>query len=226
MLSMEVSHHLKIVICPNQKCKAPVRLREGRFVGGENDNGGIVIECETCKTVFPCKLINPYDASGIVNGGKKLDVWTDELPAHLLEKYNISATLMDKLNISAVFNYERPPMVGWSPSEFPLFTRGSLNFEKTAQQELLKLTQEITSKYQVYANVYLKGSHSAEKSFIIINYRRARKNYRAVFAKRVDSENDLCMDNLYLIHHSKVDIEYEVDGIYTRDQLIVFWNVF
>lgn len=85
-------------------------------------------------------------------------------------------------------------MVDWSPSEFPLFKIGSINFEKTAQQELLKLRQEITSKYQAYVHCYLKGSSSAEKSFIIINYRRARKNYRVVFAKRVDSENELCMD--------------------------------
>lgn len=223
---METKHEMKIVICPNDKCKTPIRLSEGRFLGGENDKGGVVIECEVCKTVFPCRLKNPYDISRVIKNGKKLDDWTDEMPDLIAKKYNVSKEQLDKLDISLVFGYEPPQKINWEPSDLPLFFTDNVNLEELAKQELLKYSKEINDNYRVYYNLYVKGRHSADKSFVIINYEIQGTTYKAVFAKEIDSERDLNTNNLYLIYHSGVNIEYQVDGIYTRDQLLVFLERF
>jgi hypothetical protein len=217
---------MKIVICPNDKCKTPIRLSEGRFLGGENDKGGVVIECEVCKTIFPCRLKNPYDISSVIKNGKKLDDWTEDLPDLIANKYNVSKDQLDKLDISLVFGYEPPPKINWEPSDLPLFLNNNINLEKIAKQQLIKYITEIDNNYRAYYHLYVKGRHSAEKSFVIINYEYLGTSYKAVFAKEIDSERDLNTRNLYLIYHSGVNIEYQVDGIYTRDQLLVFLERF
>lgn len=222
---MEVKHLMKIVICPNDKCKSPIRLSEGKFVGGFNDNGGIIIECNSCKTVFPCQLKNPNDASRIVNNGKLLDSWIDDLPNHIGTKYEISSKDLTKIETSIVFGYEKHPKPIWEPSSLPLFEIDGVNFEEISKKELHKNSHKITTNYKAYFNMYVKGS-STEKSFVILNYDYNGIKYKAVFAKQIDSENDLNIDNLYLVYHSEINLEYHVDGIYTRDQLLVFLERF
>lgn len=217
---------MKIVICPNTECKTPIRLSEGKFVGGFNDKGGIIIECESCNTIFPCKLSNAKDASGILKNGKRLDVWTDEMPSDIASKYGVSEDTLDTLEMSVVFGYEKPPKVSWDASMTPLFTANGINYEVQAKAELVRNKQTITDNYKAYFNWYVKGKDTAEKSFVIINYELRGIKYKAVFAKQIDTENDLTIESLYLVHHSEINLEYTVDGIYTRNQLIVFLERF
>lgn len=223
---MEVKHQMKIAICPNEKCKSPIRLSEGRFVGGINDTGGVIIECDNCKTIFGCKLKNPKDASRVSKNGKQLDAWVDEMPDYFKSEYGVSLESLDSIDVSVVFNYEKPPKPIWRPSSFPLFEMNGNNFEVIAQQELEKNKKKIADNFKAYYNFYLKGRHTAEKSFVIINYEYEGKTYKAIFAKQIDSEKDLNINNLYLIFHSEINLEYQVDGIYKRDQLLVFLERF
>ena len=222
---MEVRYQIKIAICPNDKCKSPIRLSEGRFVGGVNDKGGIIIECDACKKVFPCRLTNPNDASGIIKNGKQLDSWTEEMPEYIEIKYGLSSQILDAIETSLVFDYEKPPKPIWQPSESPLFETNGINYEAIAKQELDKNKQIITDNYNVYFNAYIKGP-SSDKSFVILNYDYQGTKHKAVFAKQIDSESDLNIENLYLIYHSGINLEYQVDGIYTRDTLLVFLERF
>lgn len=223
---MEVRHEMKIVICPNDKCKVPIRLSEGKFVGGVNDKGGIIIECENCKTIFPCRLKNAKDASGVIKNGRLLEAWIDEMPTIFESEYGITADAIDKVHTSIVFGYEKPSKVCWEPSLLPLFQSNGINHEVIAKEQLIKNQEVITGNFKAYFNLYVKGRHSAEKSFVILNYNFNGKEFKAVFAKQVDSERDLNIDNLYLIYHTEINLEYEVDGIYERDQLLVFLERF
>ena len=222
---MEFNHKMKIIICPNTKCKTAIRLSEGHFVGGINDKGGIIIECERCNNIFPCKLNNPKDASGILKNGKKLDTWIDEMPSDIANKYGVSADTLDTLDTSLVFGYEPPPKCTWEASSSPLFSANGINFESQAKAALVRNKKIISDNYKTYLNFYVKSAIT-EKSFVIINYESQGTKYKAVFAKQIDTENDLNIENLYLVHHSEVDLDYTVDGIYTRDQLIVFLERF
>lgn len=223
---MEVKHLMKITICPNDKCKFPIRLSEGKFVGGVNDMGGIIVECDACKTIFPCRLKNPNNASRIIKNGKTLDSWTDEMPEYIEKKYRVNSSMLDAIETSLIFGYEKPPKPIWQPSTLPLFEKNGINYEIIAKQELDKNRQIITDNYNAYFNLYVKGRHSSDKSFVIINYEYKGTRYKAVFAKQIDSESDLNIENLYLIYHSGINLEYQVDGIYTRDTLLVFLESF
>lgn len=222
---MEVKHLMKIATCPNDQCKSPIRLSEGTFVGGNNDRGGIIIECSACKTVFPCKLKNPYDASRIVNNGTQLDSWTDDLPDYLKKKHKISSEDLHKIEISLVFGYEKPPKPVWKPSSSPLFEIDSVNFEEIARNELQRNAHIITANYNTYYHWYVKGN-STKKSFVMLHYEYNGTKYKAVFAKQTDVENELNISNLYLINHSGINFEYQIDGIYKRNQLLVFLERF
>lgn len=223
---MEVKHIMKIVLCPNNKCSAPIRLSEGSFVGGVNDKGGIIIECDKCKTIFGSKLKNPTDASGILLGGKVIDRWTDDLPDDITRTYSVSEKDLDEINTSMVFGYEKPPKIQFSSAKIPVFVNGKNNFEDIALKELSKRRKEIDTQYKVFLNHYVKNRDTAEKSFIVINYDYDGVKHKAIFAKQIDSEADLNCDNLYLIYHSNVDLEFQIDGIYTRNDSLLFLERF
>ena len=223
---MEVKHQIKIVICPNYKCKSPIRLSEGKFIGDVNDKGGIIIECDSCNTVFPCRLKNPNDASGIIKNGKQLDSWTEDLPQYIETKYGVTSETLDTIETSMVFGYEKPPKPIWEQSASPIFETNDINYEVIVKQELDKNKKVITDNYNAYFNLYVKGRHSSKKSFVLINYDYQGTKHKAVFAKQIDSESDLNIENLYLIYHSGINLEHQVDGIYTRDHLLVFLERF
>jgi len=219
---MSASHHTEVVLCPNAECKTPIRLSVGKFDGGYNDKGGVVIECSNCHLKFPCWLKNPNDASCVSKNGTVVATWTDEFPDSFEEKYGINKSQLDNLNINLVFGYEEPPATQWSPSIQTFFTNGHENFEFTAKYALDNLQKTIKDNYNTYGHHYVKRTYGVEKSFVIIEYQVNRKSYKATFAKRIKSENDLTIDNLYLIDHSSTDIAHQIDGIYTRNQLLVY----
>ncbi len=219
---MSVRHTMYVVKCPTKKCQGRIRLSEGRFVGGVNDKGGVVIECEVCKKPFPCRLSNPNDASGVTQGGRVLERWTEEMPAHIEQQYGISAASIDGIERLIVFGYEKPPKQIWEPAITPLYEANGVDFEATAEEALEKHLAEINDEFYRYKQVYVKGGYDANKSFIIIDYEHNSQDCRAVFAKQIETEEDLNTDNLYLIHHSHVDLEHQIDGIYTRDDILVF----
>lgn len=79
---------MHVLKCP--KCGNTIRLYVGKFVGGINDNGGVVIKCSVCEKLFPCNIKNPTDSSDIPKGGKIIESWLDDYPDYLDNKYNIS----------------------------------------------------------------------------------------------------------------------------------------
>ena len=222
---MEMKRILYVAKCPTKKCKSLIRLSEGRYAGGANDKGGVIIECDLCKKPFPCRLANAQDTapvSRVTQGGKVIDTWADDLPESIEQKYKLGKGALDKVQRIIVEGYEKPPKTNWSPTvNQPTFEADGINFEETAAIALQKYRNEINKQYKAYWNWYVKGN-SADKSFIIINYEYNSKDYQAVFAKQLDTENDLNTDNLYLIYHSEVDLQERIDGIYTRDEILLF----
>ena len=217
---MDVRSETIVVKCP--KCKARIKLTQGHYKGGVNDKGGIVIECNTCHTQFATHLKNPNDASGISEGGKKIATWTDRLPPFIKEKYGvdeITISVVDRIIVSGFG--DKPPKPEWTIAEKPVFGADGVNFEQTAVAELQKYLAEINKNYKSYRNWYLKR-HSADKSFVIIDYEHNSRKYQAVFAKQVDNEKELNAHGLYLIHHSEVNLEVQIDGIYTKSEILVF----
>ena len=197
---MNVKHQTKIAICPNKKCATPIKISEGRYMGGINDKGGFVIECEKCKKIFPFNVQNPYDLARVVENGKELDKWYDEMPSYFEKKYNFSNNIKDSIDSALVIGNEPLPKIDWKSSEHSFYKENEINFELLAEQQLTQLKQEINKQYKSYYNWYLKGRHSANKSFVIINYNYEGVSYKSIFAKRIDSENDLHTDNLYLVN--------------------------
>lgn len=223
---MEVTHNMYIVKCKNSECDNLIRLNEGKFVGRINDKGGIVIQCNKCDAIFPCSLKNPYDASGISSGGQILEKWTDNFPPQFELKFNIKESDIDVIERLLVFGYEKPPKVLWSPSETCTYGTEETNFEELSFNALNSKSEIIDRNYRTYYNHYVKGGSSAKKSFVIIHYDYNNIEYQAVFAKEIDSENDLNRNNLYLINHSRVNFIKQIDGIFTKTQCLGFLERF
>lgn len=218
---MDVQYTMHVVKCPN--CGNPIRLNIGKYVGGINDNGGAVLQCSECGRRFPCSMKNPTDLSTVSKGGEILETWDDDYPNYLNDKYRIFEGELLTAERAVVFGYEKLEKVIWHPSPVsPMYAYKDVNFELQAASYLSKYEKQINRYYKNYCNVYLKSRHSAEKSFVILDYILDGINYRAVFGKKIDSEKDLNTKNLYLIYHSNVHLEYQVDGIYTRDQSLLF----
>lgn len=217
---MDIRRENIVVKCPN--CQARIRLTQGHEKGGVNDKGGIVIECNTCHKQFATYLKNPDNLSGVTEGGRKVETWTDELPASIKEKYGVdqvSIGLIDRILVSGFG--DKPPKPQWSIAQKPVYQANGINFEQTAMAELQSHLAEINRNYKAYFNWYVKR-RSADKSFVIIDYEHNYKKYQAVFAKQLDTEKDLNAQGLYLIHHSEVDLEVQIDGIYTKSEALIF----
>ncbi len=66
------------------------------------------------------------------------------------------------------------------------------------------------------------GDSDLNKSFVIVPYEFNDKKYKAVFAKGINRDSDFEAKNLYLVYHSDVDLEYQIDGIYKRNDLMLY----
>jgi hypothetical protein len=223
-MDMEVRYSLDVVTCPNKKCPSRlIRITEGRFVGGYNDRGGIVIECASCKTHFGYYIQNPGDLSGVSQGGKVVDTWDGELPQNIQIKYGVSDASIKALERIATQGFDEDlPRPQWLPAENPVFEEGGVNLEKTAQAALKNHLKDINRGYKSYYNLYVQGGYDADESFVIIDYEHESKVYRAVFAKRLKYDTDFSANDLYLIYHSGTDLQERLDGIYTRNEILSF----
>lgn len=222
---MKVTHNMYIVKCSNSECNNLIRLNEGKFVGGDNDKGGIVIQCNKCRSIFPCSLKNP-NSSCISEGAQVLEKWIDSFPTQFESKFNIKKSNINAIKKLLVFGYEKPPKVHWSPSQTYTYGTEESNFEKLSFDALKSQSKIVDYNYRMYYNYYVKGKSSAKKSFVIVHYNHNDIEYQAVFAKDIDSENDLNWNNLYLINHSKVNLIEQIDGIFTKTQCLGFLERF
>jgi hypothetical protein len=217
---MGVKNNFFVEKCP--KCDSPIRIYEAKNIGGINDKGGVIIECNECKTPISVLLSNPKDISITVKGGVIIDSWIDIFPSSFETLYNIKESQTIPVRNMAVFGYEKPPKTKWVHSPTPLFCRGTLNHEKEAENALKTNLKKINENYRTYYDRYVKGKDTADSSFVIINYELLGIKYKAVFAKQIDNEYDLSHENLYLISHSAINLEEEIDGIYTRNESLIY----
>ncbi|GAB2961784.1 hypothetical protein GCM10027048_32600 [Hymenobacter coalescens] len=223
-MDLEIRRTLDVVKCPNKKCSSRlIRITEGHYVGGINDKGGIVVECDNCGTQFGYYIQNPQDLSRVSQGGKVVGTWDGDLPEHIQTTFGISSASIAALErVSTQGLDEETPRPEWHPAQKPVFEENGVNLEMTAQAALKKHIKRINKEYHSYYQLYVKGSYDASKSFVVIDYKHNTKVYRAVFAKQLKNNDDFTADNLYLIYHSGTDLEVQVDGIYKRDEILVF----
>lgn len=90
---MDVSRRMTIGICPTPGCDQRIRVSIGRFPGGLNDRGGLVIECAKCQNKSHLPVSNPNDASSVDSGGRVVATWDSEVEGEreeVLAKYGLS----------------------------------------------------------------------------------------------------------------------------------------
>lgn len=204
--------------CSNRLCDNVFDVADIHYRGGINDKGGLIVKCNKCGCYSAVAAENPGEHYG-VGGGTIEDKWDDEYPAdYFNSKYKIKDVGEQLMIVGDVIPARKPV---WELSPHPFYA-DDFNYEEEASRRLLENTDAINDAFRVYRNYYLKGRDTVEKSFVVINYPNGSKNYRAIFSKQIGSERDLCMEGLYLIHHSDMDLERHIDGIYTRNEAIVF----
>ena len=203
--------------CINPSCSNIFVTADIHYKGGINDKGGLIVKCKKCGEYTPIITSNPDEHYG-VDGGTIEDKWDDEYPDYFDRKYNIK-----RFGEQLIIKGDAVPRdsVQWHESASPFFAN-DINYEVSAYQELKSASDIINEEYYKYYNFYVKSRETANKSFVVINYINDAKPYRAIFSKKIDSEKDLNVKNLYFIDHSNMDIEKQIDGIYTRDQAKIF----
>ncbi len=222
---METTSIMHIVKCKNPECNNKIRLSEGRFTGGVNDSGGIILKCGACGAVIACQIKNTQDLSGVISGGTKCCVWLDDFPVHYEKEYGVTQDDVVKSERLVVLGSTKPPKTEWRPSDRPVYGMDTINFEELSANQLISVKELVEKKYMGYLHYYLKRGY-AENSFVFLEYSNAGKKFQSVFAKQIDSPDDLNTNNLYLIHHSKVDLDEQVDGIYSKSQCLEFLERF
>ncbi|RHH08649.1 hypothetical protein DW228_16740 [Bacteroides fragilis] len=204
--------------CSNPSCDNIFDMADIHYRGGINDKGGLIVKCCKCGHFSAIVAENPEEHFGM-DGGTIEDRWEDEYPADYFNfKYKIKG-FGEKLMIEADAISSNKPV--WNSAPYPFYAN-DFNYEEEAYRQLLQNAGAINDAFRVYSNYYLKGKDTVEKSFIVINYPNSSRNYQAIFSKQIDNEGDLCVEGLYLIHHSDMDLEKRIDGIYTRNEAIVF----
>ena len=118
----------------------------------------------------------------------------------------------------------------WDTTGCHIWKLKDLDYEFHCAYVYLQLMSYINQQYRLYGNLYLKGRHSADKSFFILDYKIGNHKTKAIWAKTIKSEKDLCCNGLYLIHHNKARLPMIIDGIFTRnnaktilERLLVRW---
>jgi hypothetical protein len=219
-MQIEIRHELRVVKCP--KCTLPIHVNVGRYVGGMDDDGGMVIQCLNCSRIFPLKAKNPEDLSSVTKNGKRLATWLDALPKDLQKTYNLDPDELKQPDISLVWGNEKTPPAPFIPRDDTFYFRDGINLEQQALGILNSHKTIIEQHHKSAFNFYVKGKLTAKKSFVLLEYQNNGKNCRATFAKQIDNEKDLNIQNLYLVDHSELDLAFQIDGLYPRDQVLIF----
>lgn len=75
---MDVTYRIVAAICSKTGCDQAIHVSIGRFAGGVNDQGGLVIQCDKCQQKSFISVSNPNDASSVKNGGRVVATWDDD----------------------------------------------------------------------------------------------------------------------------------------------------
>lgn len=218
--------------CP--KCQHLISISVGRFRGGINDRGGWIVQCGSCQTTFPYHVINPDDASRILDGGKVLASWDDDVPGNYddtLAQYGLkdSPTVQPELLVREVQatdeELDAPGMRLFDRSTIPLFTctKCGQGVEDAAYMFLKAKMPLLVRELASFLNYHLKSGEPYEQ--IIVNGLatcQCGTSVRTAFAK-VFSEATLLSDDPE--EYCLVEVEgavstSRIDGIFTRNDCL------
>lgn len=228
---MDASRELCKARCP--KCQHLISISIVRFRGGVNDRGGWVVQCKSCQIVFPYDVINPDGASHILEGGKILASWDDEIGnrAEVLAEHGLeeSRIVRPELLIREVPATEEelsaPGMKLFDRDTIPLFTCTNCGkgVEDAAYSFLKTKMPAFIGELSKFLSYHLKSGGSYEQ--VIVNGLatcQCGTTLRTAFSKKF-SETTLLSDDVD--EYCLVEVEgtvstSRIDGIFTRNDCL------
>lgn len=203
---------MKKAKCQNPKCNQLISYSFGHNAGGINDKGFIRLKCDKCETVNLLPIQNTETVGG-VDAGTILSV----------EEVDDREEWMKVL--------EQQPEILEAPNGFPenegnpdfsignmsLWKNDKYDFELQAAFILLQNKYAYSHKLGEAYNYYIKSKIDPKECYIVQDYKIGTYKAKMILAKSISSENDLNADKLYLVHHSRVNLEKSIDGLYVRD---------
>lgn len=208
--------------CNNVNCSNTFSIADNREPGGENDPCVLEVECSECGSLTYVQSYN-HTLLPHINGGIVKSIIEGRLHEHPEFPYPIILDAPEGIDL-------KENQMKWQADGFNLWKFPNHNLE--IQASLLSICNKyaITHLMQSAVNDYLKGN-GANTAFYIQDYRLGKFQTQAVWCKPVKSECDLNPKDYYLVHHSRVDLEKNIDGLFTRDEakvilerLLVRWK--
>lgn len=223
----EVKHRRFILKCPN--CNCNINLQEGKVAGGLNDSGGWILKCKGCQHTFPYSVKNPNDFSGVIMGASILDTWDNEIEGDKEQTLrSFSLNLED-------YNSYNQLLIQETEQEEPFMYQHDLeclyycpicnaNLEKVAYLQINENFSLINQGLSAFYNYYLKSKAGDPDSIFVSKDIKCNCGYcaTATFFKEFN-EHEIPikkLEELFIVDISGVNLENDIDGIYSRDSCI------
>lgn len=239
----DIKYKTEVVKCINDTCKTNIQLSIGKVPFGVNDNGGWILECNTCQTKFPYKVKNPTDYSSVDSGATVLGYWDNEVAdskIEVLKKHSLESFPedyhFDNLLLVQTGEFEKPT---FSEIEENIFfcPKCNTHLEPIAYANLTTKLEPINQAIGAYMNYYLKGRAGSPDNIIVIaDYKCSCGHETKLVLYKNFKERELPIQDeqeLILIDVVGSNLELNIDGIYNRDsclevlqKLLIRWQVY
>lgn len=208
--------------CNNVNCSNTFSIADNRESGGENDPCVLEVECSECGSLTYIQSCN-HTILPHINGGAVKRIIEGRLHEHPEFPYPKILSAPEGLDL-------KEKQVKWQVDDFKLWTVPNHDLEIQASLLSIRNKDAINQLMQSAVNCYLKGN-GTNTAFYIQDYRLGKFQTQAVWCKSIKSEYDLNSKDYYLVHHSRVDLEKYIDGLFTRveakvilERLLVRWK--
>ena len=222
---MDVSYQLTAAICPRPNCDQEIHISIGRWPGGTNDRGGIIVECGKCQKRSYIAVPNPGEASSVKRGGRVVATWDDELgnKDDVLTANNLTEVdiLSDTALVITPKKYDGPFFAIDERSIYRCLNCGD-EIEKPAYAELEGALIEINDAVVGHHMQVLKGYTPAPDTIeVSIDTPCSCTSHKVTFFGDYSSENpEMQANDLLFAGPNDTAMLTDIDGIYSRNECI------
>ena len=223
---MEISYRLVAAICSRSGCGQAIHVSNGRWLGGTNDRGGLIIQCEKCGNLSYIRVSNPDDASSVKDGGRVVATWDDEVDEidDVLRAHDLTANneLTDNLLVIPSNDPNNPQFVLEDRAIYRCLVC-DCELESPAYDELGNVLDAINNELGSFLIRYVKGGIATPDTIrVTLDVSCACTSHRMVFHRPFTDTDSGVNDPLEFIlaGPDNPSMLTDIDGVFSRDDCI------
>ncbi|MDD3688159.1 MAG: hypothetical protein PHE56_15530 [Bacteroidales bacterium] len=215
-------------ICPNEKCDNVIKINQGGFPV-MNDSGGWKLKCNSCGEVFIVHVLNPFDASYVLNGAEILEMREGTLEE--TKEWCTEEGIQIREQEVLIYTPEILDPIEFIIDKYPIYiSNEGENLESLAYEKLKEYVRSISAKNNTIYQYYIKSRIGEPKfSYVFIDFESKTNNHTAVFYynfSRNDANKIPSEINQFLLTYvtNSLPLNDLINGVYTRDNCLSYLN--